>query len=300
MLDATPSDPIGAYEVWRQVPAAAAERARHAGGARALRTTVAGAQTWYWEYVGSEPARGFAGYSFTAPTLSDSTAASNRRTVFMVDAQQTAAGLYWSSAPDSGYSVDNLPPAAPAGASGAYAAGATQLLWSPNVESDLAGYRVYRGAYPGFAPSPGNLVAQLGTALTHLQDAPGAMYTYKVTALDVHGNESPASTVVPAGTTAVTDAMPRELSLAIAGPNPAAGATSVAFALPADATVSLAIHDPASRLVRTLAAGAWAAGEHRLTWDLRDAAGRRVGPGLYFVRLEAGGRSQVRRVAVVK
>ena len=50
--------------------------------------------------------------------------------------------------------------------------------------------------------------------------------------------------------------------------------------------------------MRSLASGALPAGEHAATWDLRDAGGRIVGAGLYFARLEAGGRTLTRRIAV--
>jgi hypothetical protein len=218
----------------------------------------------------------------------------------MVEAQQTAAGLYWPSAPDSGYSVDNLRPTPPAGATGVYASGTTQLDWSPNLESDLAGYHVYRGGWPGFTPSAGNLIAQLATSSTHLQDVAGRLYVYKLTALDVHGNESAAATILPSGTTAVQGTALRVLSLTIEGTNPTSRATTIGFSLPAEAAVSLAVHDAAGRRMRTLSEGTWAVGEHHLMWDLRDATGQAVRPGLYFVRLTVGGETRVRRVAVVE
>jgi hypothetical protein len=64
--------------------------------------------------------------------------------------------------------------------------------------------------------------------------------------------------------------------------------------------VRLALHDAAGRLVRELAAGARAAGEHAERWDLRDGNGNAVGTGLYFAHLEVEGRRLVQRVTVLR
>src|SRR5436190_23790464 len=102
-----------------------------------------------WEWVGSQPARGFASYSYVVPTLGDSVGAGNPRTAVMIEAD---GSYFWASAPDSGYSVDNLPPVQPAPFNGQYFAGATHLHWNPNSDADLAGYRLYKGSTSGFAP----------------------------------------------------------------------------------------------------------------------------------------------------
>jgi hypothetical protein len=81
---------------------------------------------------------------------------------------------------------------------------------------------------------------------------------------------------------------PTRLSLAVT-PNPARTA-HIAFQLPRQATVDLAIVDLAGRRVATLASGPLPAGAHQRTWT---AAGAR--PGVYFVRLRAGGDSYVLR-----
>jgi hypothetical protein len=57
---------------------------------------------------------------------------------------------HWFSQPDSGYSVDNVAPFAPAPFQGVYAAGGANLHWRPNTEADLAGYRLYRGPTASF------------------------------------------------------------------------------------------------------------------------------------------------------
>src|SRR6266436_8333853 len=73
-----------------------------------------GATGYSWEFLASLAASGFPSYSYVAATTSDSVPAGNPRTAFLLQARGVSGGAYWSSAPDSGYSVDNLPPAMPA------------------------------------------------------------------------------------------------------------------------------------------------------------------------------------------
>ena len=311
-LDAMPYNEIASYEVWRSIPPAAASaalrsgtrllrmgEARDATAARSIRVTVDATQTIYWEYVGSQAARRFAGYSYHLATTGDSIAAGIPVIQVMILAIDTDDYSLWASAPGAGYSVDNLAPAAPAPLLGQFSGGTTSLHWGPNSEADLAGYRLYRGTTGSFLPGPGNLVAALSD--TGYADASGTPHYYKLTAVDVHGNESPVATLSPAGTVAVGGtAPPGPLAFAAPGPNPARTATTLRYALPRASRVRLAIYDAAGRLVRELANGGREAGDHAEAWDLRGAGGEAVGAGLYFARLEAEGLALVRRVAVTR
>ncbi|HVP38834.1 MAG TPA: peptidoglycan DD-metalloendopeptidase family protein [Candidatus Saccharimonadales bacterium] len=86
------------------------------------------------------------------------------------------------------------------------------------------------------------------------------------------------------------------LALAVAGPNPFRGQTRLRFTLAAGGPAALDVYDPSGRRVRRLAGGALAAGEHTAAWDGRDNSGARLPSGVYFCRLEAGGRQLVRKL----
>jgi hypothetical protein len=88
--------------------------------------------------------------------------------------------------------VDTFPPAAPTGLTAVYAAGAVELVWTANLESDLAGYNVYRREE---GEAPRRLNKEL-LAIPIFRDAtaqPGRKYLYHLTAVDLAANESPAS-----------------------------------------------------------------------------------------------------------
>lgn len=72
-------------------------------------------------------------------------------------------------------------------------------------------------------------------------------------------------------------------------PNPARGGSATFRLLLEHAgRVTLRVHDGAGRLVRELLDGERGAGVHEEIWDGRDAAGRPVRSGVYFVTLESG------------
>jgi flagellar hook assembly protein FlgD len=64
--------------------------------------------------------------------------------------------------------------------------------------------------------------------------------------------------------------------------------------------VRIDIYDAAGRWVATPEAGLRPAGEHEVRWEGRGAEGRRVQPGLYFVRLSAGGEDRNRRMVMLQ
>jgi hypothetical protein len=88
------------------------------------------------------------------------------------------------------------------------------------------------------------------------------------------------------------------LSLSAPHPNPLGRGTLLTFTLPRAQEADVAVFDSAGRLVRRLLCGPQGAGEHRLFWDGKTAAGRKAYSGIYFVRLSAGGRELTRRIVV--
>jgi hypothetical protein len=259
-----------------------------------LFATVFETNTIYWEFVASQQAYHILnGYGVVAATTGDSTGAYNPSTLFMVVAWNSAGTQYWSSSPTGGYSVDNLAPVTPAPFTGNYGGGATHLHWNPNVEADLAHYRLYRGSDPSFVPGPGNLIATPPD--TGFADAGAAGSCYKLSAVDAHGNESGFALLTPAGTVSVSEGVV-SLALSSPWPNPSAGRVTFALTLPTEGAARLALHDAAGRRVRQFLAGMQTAGEHSVTWDGRDDRGQALAAGRYYLRLEASGRVLARSI----
>ena len=62
----------------------------------------------------------------------------------------------------------------------------------------------------------------------------------------------------------------------------------------------VAAYDVNGRLVRTLWDGPMEAGTRTLAWDGTSDRGARVPGGIYFIRLECGGRIAARRLAILR
>jgi hypothetical protein len=311
-IDQLAGPDLAAYDVYRSAPGSVAAAAVRDGaralssfaevpvpGERAFVVSPVSSQLYAWEYLATINAAHFLGaYGYVAPTTGDSIGGSNPLSIYMVVGRNAYGSMYWPSAPDSGYSVDNLPPFAPAPFSGTYSAGTAQLHWHANSESDLANYRLYRGTSSSFTPSISNRIA--APTDTAYSDAAGQTYYYKLSAVDVHGNESAFTALLPGGALDVPRSGGPSVWLGPAQPNPALSTAEFRFSLPREERVTLAIYDAEGRRVRDLISTVEPAGEHQLTWDLRDDSGHTEGAGLYFVRLTAEGRTINRRFAAIR
>ncbi|OLE14816.1 MAG: hypothetical protein AUG89_00300 [Acidobacteria bacterium 13_1_20CM_4_56_7] len=91
---------------------------------------------------------------------------------------------------------DVFPPAAPAGLQAVFSGPGQKpfidLVWAANSEADLAGYNVYR-QQRGFIPIKINFDLVNTPAFRDNAVVGGHEYSYAVTAVDAHGNESPRS-----------------------------------------------------------------------------------------------------------
>jgi hypothetical protein len=85
-----------------------------------------------------------------------------------------------------------------------------------------------------------------------------------------------------------------------AAPNPFRDHTTLEYALAQAGHAELAIYTTEGRRVRTLVSGEQIAALHRVVWDGRDVAGRRVTSGVYFVRLEVGGETLGGRIVLAR
>jgi len=81
--------------------------------------------------------------------------------------------------------------------------------------------------------------------------------------------------------------IPTRFALRQNRPNPFNATTTVWFDLPVGAMVRLEVFDAQGRRIETLANRYFPPGSHAVPWN-PSAGGRRIGPGVYFYRLDAG------------
>ncbi|MBK7368238.1 MAG: Ig-like domain repeat protein [Candidatus Eisenbacteria bacterium] len=282
--------PIQSYQVYRQIPATpGVARPERAGIAAPNGTSLLG-----WDYVLTMPATADSVYQVVVPTLADSSGVGAGTTTFLVRAVTDLPSMYYDSAPATGWSVDNLAPAMPVPFTAAYTGGGTHLHWSRCDAADFWHYKLYRGASPAFVPGPGNVIAAPND--TGYVDTGAAGAYYKLTAVDVNGNESPAALVSPTSTTDVGDGSHAALAFALdrVSPNPSrGGAIRVQCSLALADRATLELLDVAGRVVASREVAG--AGPHAVELS----QGRRLAPGLYLLRLAQGAQSRTQRVVVI-
>jgi fibronectin type 3 domain-containing protein len=129
-------------------------------------------------------------------SFKDTTAANNRTYYYIVRSVDSPA-LPWKESLDSdevsATPRDLTPPARPTGLTVVPGVGRAFLTWNENKEPDLAGYRIYRSTVSGKAYV--RITDKILTRTTFSDETAkqGAVYYYKITAVDRAGNESAGS-----------------------------------------------------------------------------------------------------------
>lgn len=251
-----------------------------------------------WDYLLTVPARGDSVYQTVVATLCDSTKQGDCANAFFVSALTPDPLVYFDSEPDTGRSVDNLPPGAPLALAVSYEAGAgVRVEWQAPDEPDVESYRVYRGGARSFDVDPSCLVMETGETAWTDADGDASCY-YRVAAVDDGGNEGPATDAAVA-TGAGGLASVFELGQNI--PNPFNPTTTIPYTVGVGGGhVSLRIYDVAGQLVATLVDEFESAGPKTVVWRGINSKGRRVASGTYFYRLTAPGYEKTLKMTIVQ
>lgn len=268
---------IGQYNLWRRV----------------------GFNNNLWDFIATIPAARFQQYAYVAPTLYDSSRTLGIRwSVFKVSAHTANGTQIYFSAADSGYSVDNLPPNAPANLSGAFVADRVNLGWTVPPDPDIEMYAVYRSTVPDFIPSTLN---QIGTTPTNSfvdQNIGGSpAFYYCVAALDTTGNRGAFSSQIRVVVTEVGggNTQPTEFALYQNYPNPFNPSSVVRYDVPFGSHVTIRVFDLLGREVATLVDEQKSAGTHEAR-----VHGETLASGVYLYRMQAGAYVSVKKMVLTK
>lgn len=199
------------------------------------------------------------------------------------------AGIQFAVNATGGARVQDI---ALAGALGEYS-----LEWSAESGSALAMlYRNDPGPLIGLAPSA--LVPPLQIVVT-FEAIPG---TDGASTLSLEGvatatfSGSAAQASIESGTVAVPSNPAAAPAVSAPAPNPFASETAIHYVLATASRVTVRVYNVSGRLVRTLVDTTMPPGAHTATWNGRDADGRDLGSGIYFVKFAAGGVEKTNRL----
>jgi hypothetical protein len=236
-------------------------------------------------------------YSAIAPTLYDSTASAGvQLSTFKVSGHTNITAVYAVTVPDSGYSIDNLVPAAPANIAGEETETGIALTWDEPVDADLDYFAVYRGTTSGFEPT--EPIAEV-TESSYLDQAVdiGTTYYYRLAAVDFSENQSDFSDEFALLVTSVagTGVIPETYALEQNYPNPFNPATTIRFAIKESGNVTLTIYNALGEEVLTAIDSHMEAGTHRVV-----VRSDNLSSGIYFYQIRVNGFAAVKKMIVMK
>lgn len=252
--------------------------------------------TGTWEVVGAVFADQSDQYTVAAPTVVDGVPAT-----FSVSAHTTDPGLFYWGEGLSATSIDNIVPQPASGFVVSWNQESQQasLEWQPSEASDLSHYNIYRSNSEEFSPAESNRVQSTTAASwTDTSDDCWGSY-YLLTVVDDGGNESEFVAPSEASGTGSQN-LSTAFVLHAAYPNPFNPQTTIAFELRNPGMVRLDIFTIDGKLVTGLVHGDKAAGRHQVIWQGQNSKGERVSSGAYFYRLQAGDRTETKRMTLVK
>ncbi len=153
--------------------------------------------------------------------------------------------------------------------------------WRPEWEPDAPSYAV---RYVGATAGSNDLRLMLNQRISDTQQQM-LVYSFGPATAAVERSSGPVG---------------KSLQLRQNAPNPFLGGTTIHYELGEPGVVRLRIFDVAGRLVRATPERKEPAGARAFRWDGTADTGARVSPGTYFYELSVDGRSQTRRMVLLR
>ncbi|MFN0157369.1 MAG: FG-GAP-like repeat-containing protein [Bacteroidota bacterium] len=201
----------------------------------------------------------------------------------------------------------NVPPSAPSGLGSSIPDSTTVILsWTPASDDHTPtaaltyDLNLFRNgipvAIPRSLPQPGNVSATTEWLLTGLPDG---LYQWTLRAVDAaYVGSSIAVGDFTLGALAVdepVDNLPRHFAIEQNYPNPFNPSTTIGFQISDYGIVSLKVFDLLGQEVATLMNEEKSPGSYSIRWDAS-----KVASGVYLARLESAGKTQVKRMLLMK
>ena len=182
-----------------------------------------------------------------------------------------------------------------------------KLNWITQSETEMLGYRVYRGESSDQASSILITPCMIGAtntsttqsySVTDNEVAIGSTYWYWLESVDYASSNyhGPVSILVEGN---VPPILPETTSLGNTYPNPFRmnSVTSLELEVKAGESGRVTIYNVIGQTVKTFSVGE---GLHKLNWNGTDDQGRSCGSGVYFARLSTPSTTQVKKLLMIK
>jgi hypothetical protein len=171
-----------------------------------------------------------------------------------------------------------------------------RITWDIASDEEILGYRIYRfetGAKNAEIANADGLIPVRETEWIDKGARAGRDYEYTLGVALADGGEA-LSQPVTVRTRALV------LSLSQNHPNPFNPATTIEFTVPERDHVVLTVYNVAGQRVVTLVDQVMTEGHKGITWDGSNSQGSAVSTGVYFYRLQTGGKTLTKKMVVLK
>lgn len=178
------------------------------------------------------------------------------------------------------------------------------LGWRTESEANSAGFHIWRSDSENgtFKRVTTTLISSMGSGSSATEyefvdknTLDGKEYWYKIEELSTDGMSEFFGPISVLGVQ-----LPTEYKLSQNYPNPFNPETTIKYELPEVSEVSVMVYTLLGKNVKTLVNKIQNAGRYSVTWNAIGEDGKRVPSGVYFVRIQAGIFSQMRKMMFVQ
>ncbi|PKN78689.1 MAG: hypothetical protein CVU48_07610 [Candidatus Cloacimonetes bacterium HGW-Cloacimonetes-1] len=185
------------------------------------------------------------------------------------------------------------------------------LHWVTQSETNVSGYYVYRNTENSidtairvspFIPAL-NLSTQSEYSFVDEEVLPNTRYYFWLQNIDLTGDvalHGPVTIYVDNNGSVVTPPIPIVDGLQSIYPNPFNPRTTISYSLTKATVVEISIYNSRGQLVRSFDEGQKAAGLWKVQWNGMDNAGNACTTGAYYIRMQAGNDSYLRKAVMIK
>lgn len=286
--DNGPDNFLSSYSVWRKVDL---KLGKTMGKVMSIKNEL-------YERVGSTNAIQTPVYSLVVPTLKDSSMNGGLYySEFKVLAHAAFSADWIETLPDSGYSVDNLSPDAPANINAKISGDNFVISWMPSDAGDYSQTIIYRDKNPIENLTDDLVVGKVrGNQFSFSNTGNYSGYYYRVVHQDFNGNkENPSDNFQLNLTGVFENQMPTEFALHQNYPNPFNPETKIKYDLPTTAFVSVEVYNVLGELVDVLVNEMKPAGRYEVPFKINGLSST-----VYFCRMTAGNKVFVKKMMIVK
>jgi hypothetical protein len=191
------------------------------------------------------------------------------------------------------YTYQDKAPRPPVNFSGAFESNIISLKWNKNTEADFDHYNVYKDTVANFAINTSKLVAKTKDTTLNLADSLHKAVYFKLTAIDMQGNESGTGEELSLNITEVADITPSpaEYHLFQNYPNPFNPKTIISYRIKERGYVKITVYDIKGERIGTLINEEKEEGYHETEFNPLTLGG--LASGVYICRIDVKDRNNV-------